>query len=88
MTNKWNDDIMAGAENVKHYLDFVLRERSQLYGTIIFLMVSNKLTETELPPVETFSTYGDSFYVVFEKAENQNLYRVCLKEREDNETET
>lgn len=87
MTNKWNDDVMIGAENVKNYLDFVLKERSQLYGTIIFLMISNNIQESELPSVETFRTYAENYYIIFEKAEGENLYRVALKEREDDATE-
>lgn len=87
MTNKWDDVVLSGAQNIKNYLDFILKERSQLYGTIIYLMISNDITESELPSEETFRRYGDDYYVLFEKAEGENLFRVRLVEREENETE-
>lgn len=84
MTNEWQDEVTEGAKNVKHYLDYVLRERAQLYGTVIFLMISNGLTEVELPSPETFKRYGYDYYIQYEKAtDRDDLFRFKLVEREE-----
>lgn len=84
MTKQWEDDVTKGAENVKGYLDYVLKERAQLYGTIIFLMIRSGLTEVELPAPETFRRYGYDYYIMYERAtDNPDLYRFRLIEREE-----
>ncbi len=78
---KWEDDIMKGVKWTKNFLDFLLNERSQLYGTIILLMLSRGLESCTLPPIDEFRELGNKYFAVFEEDENKN-YRVTLKEQE------
>lgn len=81
---QWEDDVMKGAEFVKKFMTFMLKERSQLYGVIEYLMKDMDITEVYLPPMEEFKEIGNKYYVLFEDDENGN-FRVVLKEQTQGE---
>jgi hypothetical protein len=80
----WEDDTMKGADYVKNFVGHLMKERAQLYGTIIHLMLTNKLDVMEFPEIETFKQYGKDYYVVFEQEEGiQNFRAKLLKQEKD-----
>lgn len=83
----WSDDVLQGVHNTVNLLNFMLRERSQLYGTIIYLM---QLLETEkviMPPAPARLEYQNSFFVLFDKDPETDEFFVYLKPRETVEEE-
>jgi hypothetical protein len=84
MNKEWSDSIMEGVNNTVRLLSFMLKERSQLYGTLIHLMLQFEKREIIMPPIEVFNGYGKKYYVNFDAQEDGTL-KVYLKLREDYE---
>lgn len=83
---KWKDNVMSGVEYVGTLLDFMMKERSQLYGTIIYLMILNKLTKAELPPFEVMKRYGTDYYIMYEGNESGGVDIKLMEQEHDEET--
>lgn len=81
----WEDDTMRGAEYVKKYTDHIMKERSQLYGVIIHLMLTHEMDTMEFPDIEVFNQYGKDYYILFEKVEDTENYRARLLKQEPDE---
>jgi hypothetical protein len=80
----WEDDFMKGAAWCKNFLDILLSERGQMYGTLIHLFLKNGITEIELPTRDVLNSYGRDYYMLFNKKEDGGFY-LTLKEQEQNE---
>lgn len=80
----WQDDVTKGAEFIKGYVDFILKERSQLYGTIVHLMIEFGTNKMEMPPRSDMMIYGSDYYILFSKHDDGKYY-VELKEQIDRE---
>lgn len=61
----WQDDVMRGVEYTKALLNYMLRERNQLYGIILKLMTDSNITELALNEDEAIEL-GSKYYI-FEK---------------------
>lgn len=61
----WEDDVLKGFKYIKGFNEFLEKERAQLYGTIIYLMISNNLDEIELPTIDTFIKYHEDYYIQY-----------------------
>lgn len=92
MTNKeletrkvWEDDLMRGAEYTRKFIDLLMNERSQLYGVIIHLMLTNNIGALILPPIEEFKEYGKKYYVLFAQDPETKEYLAKLLEQENND---
>lgn len=80
--NEWDDDVKRGVAYSTKLLDFMLKERGQLYGTIIHLLKLMEEDYVMLPTIEEFKEYGEKFYILYETNE-EGEFRVSLKDRED-----
>jgi hypothetical protein len=81
----WKDDVMTGFEKISEFFSFVLRERSQLYGSLIHLMILTGSYKVELPPTpEKFVEYGRKYYVMFSQGDDGKFYMEVHK-RENEE---
>jgi len=78
----WQDDVMKGIDYVHNLLDFVRRERFQLYGMLIHLFKTYGITKLELPSVAVLSSYGVDYYLIFHADESDpNKFVLELKEQ-------
>jgi hypothetical protein len=78
----WEDDVLRGFDWISKFSEFVKKERGQLYGTIIYLMISNNLEEIELPNIDTFLKYQSDYYIQF--VEEDGKFKARLIMQEDN----
>lgn len=85
-TKEWNDSINRGFEYIEKFLPILSKERSQLYGTIILLMLQNGIKAVELPPISEFQELGEKYYVLYH--ERDGKFYATLKEQESTEEET
>lgn len=79
------DDVIAGVTKTVNLLNYMIGERSQLYGTIIYLMQMLEKNEIAMPTVEAMREYQKSFYVKFDVVNDEFL--VSLVERTSEEGE-
>lgn len=79
--NPWVDDVMLGVANSHRLLDFMIRERNQLYGTIIYLMELLEKNRVIMPTIESLKEYHSTFYVLFDQ-EGQDFF-VNIKPRDE-----
>lgn len=79
----WKDDVMVMAENIQKSVAFMMRERFQLYGTIIYLMISNGLQEIIMPKFETMNSYGKDFYILFGENERGEFTMKLMQRPEE-----
>ncbi len=84
MTN-WMDNVIEGVTQTVDLLSFMLRERSQLYGTIVHLMIQFETRELDLPEMDIFKSYGERYFVEFLPTE-EGGFKVSLKMRNQDET--
>lgn len=68
---KWNDDVMKGIAYTHNLLDFILSERSQLYGTLVHFMVQFEVNNIEFPTPEDLAFYGKNYYIHFDTDDNK-----------------
>jgi hypothetical protein len=77
--NGWEDDVMRGADWAKKFIDFMLAERSQLYGTLIHMFIANGLEELMLPERAVLKEYGEKYYLLYHKDGDE--FKLSLKEQ-------
>ena len=82
---KWEDDIMRGIDYSHKLLEVIKSERSQLYGMLIHLMLQCNLEEVDLPPIDVFRGYGNSYYIIF--SNDSGKFTMKLLERPSEEVE-
>lgn len=75
----WNDDVLRGFNNTIDLFNIVIRERAQLYGSLIAVMNKSNITEVEIP-FEEYKQIGLTQYVLFEPTETG--LKVTIKEQE------
>lgn len=83
--NSWDDDVLKGVRYVHNLMDFILRERGQLYGAMIHLMKLLEKDKVEFPPIETFQGYGRDYYLISKDDEEDGKFYMYLKEQEKND---
>jgi len=85
MTDEWKDKVIDGVKWVHNFMDFVVAERSQIYGTLIHLFLLLQTESIILPDRETLIEYGEKYYVLFAPNE-EGIWEASIKERESNES--
>lgn len=83
---EWTDDVIRGADWTIKFMSYIKRERSQTYGMILHLMLTQGLKEIEMPSIEELNKLGDIYYILFNPDED-GVWKVRLVEREDHDTE-
>lgn len=60
------DDVIMGVSRTVKLLNYMLNERSQLYGTVIYLLQLLEQNRVVMPPVKAMQEYHKSFFVKFD----------------------
>ena len=81
MSNKnWSDNVIEGVSETVSLLNFMLRERGQLYATVIYLMELLGKTELPMPTIQSMIEYSKSFYVAYDERDGQFLVSIHPRE--------
>ena len=59
------DDVFSGVKKTVELLNYMLGERSQLYGTVIYLMQLLGENSIAMPTLESMNEYHNTFAVSF-----------------------
>jgi hypothetical protein len=57
------EEVISGVQRTVNLLNYMLGERAQLYGTIIYLMQSLEKDKVYMPSIEAMQEYHDTFSV-------------------------
>jgi hypothetical protein len=88
MTKKMVDDVvLIGAQRTIDLLNYMIQERNQLYGTIIYLLELMNTDRVIMPPIESMREYHNTFYVTFDELEGDFFVSRVKKEEEEEDGE-
>lgn len=84
-SKSWKDDVMNGVEYTKALLNYMLKERSQLYGMIIYLMKEMEVNKVILPPPSEMIAYESECYILIDKEDGEFFLKLLPREDEESE---
>jgi hypothetical protein len=76
----WSDNVIQGVTNTVSLLNFMLRERGQLYATIIYLMEVLGKNQLPMPTLQSVIEYSKSFYVSFDQVDGEFVVAIHPRE--------
>lgn len=76
------DGVLNGVQKTVDLLNYMVKERSQTYGTIIYLMEVLEKNSIVMPPVAAMREYHDSFYVQYIEEDGDFFLKIMSKEEE------
>lgn len=82
MTGKFHDHVADALESTIGLIEYIQKERSQMYGTIIYLMQLMARENIALPPIESMREYINSFMIMYDMNDEGEFY-VKIVEKED-----
>lgn len=77
----WQDDVMRGVEYTKSLLNYMLRERNQLYGIVLKLMEDAGIDSITLEEDEIIGL-GQKYYIYEKPIQEGRKMIVEKRERE------
>lgn len=86
MTDKWSDDVTRGIDYTHNLLDFMRNERSQLYGSLVYVMLKSDLPSCEIT-AEELREIGKTKYILFSPNEEEQKIKIEVLDREDGNPE-